>query len=217
MNLDRTLVVGADDLDADPDVLLGYVAERASNASPLQLGRGARLRSGTILYAGTSVGARLTTGHHVVVREQSSLGDEVALWSNTYVDYGCNLGDGVKVHVGCYLAQFSVLESGVFLAPGVILTNDLYPGDATSAELMTGPRIREGAQIGAGVTVLPFVEIGANSLIGAGSVVTHDVPANMVAFGIPARVAGPVDRLPAAELRLRPRYEQRHGRGGDPR
>lgn len=209
MTADLSPVIGAESLNADPDVVLGYAAERAPDAGPLCLGAGARIRSGTVLYAGTSIGARLSTGHHVVVREQSQLGDDVSLWSHAYLDYGCRIGDRVKVHVGCYLAQFTVLEDDVFLAPGVTCTNDLYPGDALSAELMLGPRIRARAQIGAGVTLLPFVEVGPDSLVGAGSVVTRDVPAGMVAYGVPARVTGPVHGPAAVAPRLRRRYEQR--------
>jgi acetyltransferase-like isoleucine patch superfamily enzyme len=213
MSADRTHVQGAEALDADADVVLGYPAERAPGAGPLHLGPGARLRSGTVLYAGSRIGARLSTGHHVVVREESVLGDDVSLWSNTYVDYGCRLGDGVKLHVGCYLAQYSTLEDDVFLAPGVVFTNDLYPGDPTSAQLMMGPCVRSGAQLGAGVTVLPFIEIGAGALIGAGSVVTHDLPAGVVAYGSPAQVVGSVDRLLAGQARLRARYDLRVGGG----
>jgi acetyltransferase-like isoleucine patch superfamily enzyme len=205
---------GSKELSADPDVVLGYLSDRLPDAEPLRLGARARLRSGTVLYAGTTIGDDFTSGHHVVVREESRVGDRVSIWSGSYVDYGCAIGDGVKVHVNCYIAQFSILEDGVFLAPGVVFTNDLYPGDAASAALMTGPRVREGAQIGASVTLLPFVEIGAGSLIGAGSVVTHDIPPLVVAYGAPARVAGPVSGLDDPRERLRQRFDARHGASG---
>ena len=67
------------------------------------------------------------------------------------------------------------------------IANDLYPGDERSAELMAGPRIGAGAQIGVNVTILPYVRIGAGALVGAGSVVTRDVPAGTVAVGQPGR------------------------------
>ncbi|HSL56954.1 MAG TPA: hypothetical protein VK866_03850, partial [Acidimicrobiales bacterium] len=88
-------------------------------------------------------------------------------------------------------------------------TNDLHPGDAASAELMTGPRIGARAQIGAGVTLLPFIDIGEGALIGAGSVVTRDVPPGVVAVGSPARVIGSVTALPAPGRRMRERFEAR--------
>ncbi len=180
----------------DNGVEVGYPDER-TNGGPLVLGPGARLRTGTVLYDGSRIGARFTTGHGVVVREGCEIGADVAVWSNTVIDYGCRIGDRVKIHAGCYVAQYTELEDDVFLAPGVSIANDLYPGDGDSAERMSGPHVAAGAQIGAGVTILPFVRIGAGALIGSGSVVTRDIPPGVVAFGNPARPRRRVADLPA--------------------
>jgi acetyltransferase-like isoleucine patch superfamily enzyme len=179
----------------DQGVLVGYPVSR-TGASPLVLGADARLRSGTVLYDGTTIGRCLETGHGVIIREGCEIGDDVSVWSNSVIDYGCRIGDRVKIHCNCYVAQYTELEDDVFLAPGVTIANDLYPGDERSAQLMSGPRIGAGAQIGINVTILPYVRIGASALIGAGSVVTRDIPAGTVAFGNPA-----VIRRAAAKLR----------------
>jgi acetyltransferase-like isoleucine patch superfamily enzyme len=179
---------------ADHGVLAGYPVSQAK-AGPLVLGAGARLRSGTVLYDGSTIGRRLETGHGVVIREGCEVGDDVSVWSNSVIDYGCRIGSRVKIHCNCYVAQYTELEDDVFLAPGVTIANDLYPGDRRSAQRMAGPRIGAGAQIGVNVTILPFVRIGAGALIGAGSVVTRDIPAVVVAFGNPA-----VPRRMVAEL-----------------
>jgi acetyltransferase-like isoleucine patch superfamily enzyme len=171
----------------DPGVVLGCRPGRATTRE-LQLGDGVRLRSGTVIYEGSRIGDHFETGHHVVVREDNLIGDEVSIWSNSVVDYGCVIGDKVKIHCNCYLAQYSVIEEGAFLAPGVTLTNDLYPGRPESLDAMTGPTVGARAQLGAGVTVLPFVTIGSGALIGAGSVVTRDIPPDVIAFGCPAVV-----------------------------
>jgi acetyltransferase-like isoleucine patch superfamily enzyme len=186
---------------ADEGVLAGYPVSRDA-ARPLVLGPGARLRSGTVLYDGTTIGQRLQTGHGVVIREGCQIGDDVCIWSNTVVDYGCRLGDRVKVHCNCYIAQYTELDDDVFLAPGVTIANDLYPGDERSARLMAGPSIGAGAQIGVNVTILPFVRIGAGALIGAGSVVARDIPAAVVAFGNPATVRRQVSELRAIGPRV---------------
>jgi acetyltransferase-like isoleucine patch superfamily enzyme len=186
---------------ADRDVLIGYPVSRV-DTDPLILGPGARLRSGTVIYDGTTIGRSLQTGHGVVIREACRIGDDVSIWSNSVVDYGCRIGDRVKIHCNCYVAQFTELEDDVFLAPGVTIANDLYPGDERSARLMAGPRIGAGAQIGVNVTILPFVRIGPGALIGAGSVVTRDVAAGVVAFGNPAVPHRRVAELPVMDTRV---------------
>ena len=186
---------------ADRDVLVGYPVSR-TGAGPLVIGADARLRSGTVLYDGTTIGRRLATGHGVIIREGCEIGDDVSVWSNSVIDYGCRIGDRVKIHCNCYVAQYSELEDDVFLAPGVTIANDLYPGDERSAQLMSGPRIGAGAQIGVNVTILPYVRIGASALIGAGSVVTRDIPAGTVAFGNPAVIRRAVTELPGMDERV---------------
>jgi acetyltransferase-like isoleucine patch superfamily enzyme len=189
-------------LKADHGVLAGYPVSRG-RAEPLILGPGARLRSGTVLYDGSRIGPRLQTGHGVVIREGCEVGDDVSVWTNSVIDYCCRIGNRVKIHCNCYVAQYSELEDDVFLAPGVMIANDLYPGDRRSAQLMAGPRIGAGAQIGVNVTILPFVRIGAGALVGAGSVVTRDIPAAVVAFGNPAVPHRTVAELPDIDTRVR--------------
>jgi acetyltransferase-like isoleucine patch superfamily enzyme len=179
-------LLGADPI-VDDGVVLGYASGRRGVAATLVIGDGARLRSGTVLYAGSRVGARFETGHNVVVREQNEIGDDVSIWSGSVIDYGCRIGHRVKVHANVYVAQFSVLEDDVFLAPGVVLANDLYPGQIAAPPLV-GPRLRRGAQIGVNATLRPAVEVGAGAIVGAGAVVVHDVPAGAVVAGNPARV-----------------------------
>src|ERR1700688_927886 len=186
---------------ADPDVRIGYPVTQGS-AEPPVLGPGARLRSGTVLYDGSTIGRCLETGHGVVIREGCEVGDGVSVWTNSVIDYGCRIGNRVKIHCNCYIAQYSELEDDVFLAPGVTIANDLYPGDRRSAQLMAGPRIGAGAQIGVNVTILPFVRIGAGALIGAGSVVTRDIPPVVVAFGNPAPPRRAVADLPVIDGRV---------------
>jgi acetyltransferase-like isoleucine patch superfamily enzyme len=201
MSSERASATGAEGIVADHGVLAGYPVSR-EDAAPLVLGAAARLRSGTVLYDGSTIGRRLQTGHGVVIREGCEVGDDVSVWTNSVIDYGCRIGNRVKIHCNCYVAQYSELEDDVFLAPGVTIANDLYPGDSRSAKLMSGPRIGAGAQIGVNVTILPFVRIGAGALIGAGSVVTRDIPAAVVAFGSPAMPRRAVADLPGIDGRV---------------
>ena len=151
--------------------------------------------SGSIIYNGVVLGAHARLGHNAVIREQNIIGDHFSLWTNSIVDYGCRIGNRVKIHCNVYVAQFTVLEDDVFLAPGVSIANDPHPGCAFSQQCMKGPTIRRGAKIGVNVTILPFVTIGEGALIGAGSVVTRDIPSGAVAVGNPARVVRSAESL----------------------
>jgi UDP-3-O-[3-hydroxymyristoyl] glucosamine N-acyltransferase len=190
------------DAGIDEGVVVGYPNERGPQVG-LELGPGARLRRGTIIYAASRIGRGLATGHNVVIREECTIGDDVSVWSNSVIDYGCEVGDDVKIHANCYVAQFTWIGAGAFLAPGVTLANDLYPGRDDSAAAMAGPTIEAGAQLGVNVTVLPYVTIGAGALVGAGAVVTRDVEPGTVVIGSPATPRGSTRDLPGIDDRVR--------------
>jgi acetyltransferase-like isoleucine patch superfamily enzyme len=181
------LILG-ENASVDETVILAYPASRQISKRLLVIGPHARILSGSVIYQGTTIGAHLTTGHNIVIREENSIGDNFRIWSNSIVDYGCKIGNRVKIHSNCYVAQFTTIEDDVFLAPGVTIANDIHPGCEQSAQCMRGPTIKRGAQIGVNVTLLPFITIGERALIGSGSVVTRDVPPETVVAGNPARV-----------------------------
>ena len=178
----------------DDSVLLGVRPGRHVRTNTLRVGRRAVVRSGCVLYGGTVIGDGFETGHNVVVREDNVLGDDVKIWNNSVIDYGCTIGNRVKIHSNCYIAQGTTIEDDAFVGPGVGFANDPHPGSATHL-CMRGPTIKRGAQIGVNVTILPFVTIGERALVGAGSVVTHDVAPGTVVVGNPARVLKSVEEV----------------------
>lgn len=175
------------DAAVDEGVVLGYAVGRPIEDRVLRIGKGARIRWGTVIYCGSSIGDHLETGHGAVIREENIIGHGVWIWSNSVIDYGCELGAGVRIHSNVYLAQFTEVGDSAFLGPGVTTTNDPHP---ICGECMKGPVIEARARIGANSTILPRVRIGEDSLIAAGSVVTRDVPVGSVVLGNPARVVG---------------------------
>jgi acetyltransferase-like isoleucine patch superfamily enzyme len=179
----------------DPGVILGYLPGRQIDRLELKIGKGARIRSGTIIYAGSTIGDNLETGHNVLIREQSDIGENFTIWSNSVIDYGCTIGNSVVIRCNVYIPQFTVIEEEVSIAPGCSFANDFHPGCPTFRECMRGPVLKRGARIGANVTILPKVTIGDFSLVGAGSVVTKDVPAFSVVYGNPAKVLKKVTEL----------------------
>jgi acetyltransferase-like isoleucine patch superfamily enzyme len=171
----------------DIGVLVGYLPSRSIELE-LNIGPGARIRSGTVIYGGSRIGSNLETGHNVVIREQNEIGDNFRIWNNAVIDYGCSIGNNVKIHNKVYIGQFSTIEDDVFVAPGVTFANDIHPGCPDSSRCLKGPYIKKGAQIGINCTLLPRVVIGENSVIGSGSVVTKDIPPGVVVYGNPAKV-----------------------------
>ena len=180
----------------DGTVVLGYIPERRTRLSKkVTIGKKAYIRSNTVIYLGVKIGDDLNVGHNVVIREENSIGNSFNIWSNSIVDYGCKIGNRVKLHSNVYVAQFTVLEDDVFLAPGVIIGNDMHPGCKFSKKCLKGPVVKKGAQVGINATILPRVIIGKHVLIGAASVVTQDIPDYSMAFGNPARVHGDVREI----------------------
>lgn len=176
-------------------VQIGAVPGRKVSDLKLVIGDGANVRSGTVIYLGSRIGDRLETGHNAVIREENVIGNHFSIWTNSVLDYGCKIGDNVKIHCNCYVSQFTTMEDGVFLAPGVTVANDLHPGSPDFLACMKGPTLKKGAQIGCSVTLLPHVTVGEHSLIGAGSVVTKDIPPFSLAYGNPARVVKKITEL----------------------
>lgn len=188
------LLVDAE-IDCDQTALIGYAPGRRVENLILRVGPRARLRSGTVIYAGSTIGADFQTGHNVIVREENILGDHVQIWNNTTIDYGCRIGSNVKIHANCYVAQFTTIEDEVFLAPGVTIANDIHPGCAFSSDCMHGPTLKRGVKVGVNVTILPMVTIGEDTVIGSGAVVTRDIPPRSLVVGNPGRISKRVDEL----------------------
>jgi acetyltransferase-like isoleucine patch superfamily enzyme len=191
MNENKLIVLGRD-CQVDPAVHLGYRTGRDIEIVPTRIGERAKIRTGTVIYTNAIIGDRLETGHNVVIREENVIGNNFSIWNNSCVDYGCTIGNNVRIHNGVYVAQFTTIEDDVFLAPGVMLANDPHP---ICTKCMQGPTLKKGCRLGVNVTVLSHVVIGEGALIGAGSVVTQDIPPHTLAYGNPARPRKHVDEL----------------------
>jgi acetyltransferase-like isoleucine patch superfamily enzyme len=155
--------------------------------TPLRVGRDAVIRSHVVLYRGATVGDSFHAGHGVLVREATSIGNHVSIGSHSVVEHHVEVGDGVRLHSGCFVPELCVLESGSWLGPGVILTNSRYPNRADSKAKLQGVRVGRGAVVGAGAVLLPGVRVGAGALVGAGAVVVGDVTPGAMVVGNPAR------------------------------
>lgn len=177
---------------ADSNVIVGYLPDRKIEDLTLELGDYFHLRSGTVIYGGSRIGKHLNTGHNVVIREQNIIGDNLSIWSNSVIDYGCTIGNSVRIHNNVYVAQYTIIEDDVFLAPGVMIANDLHP---ICTLCMKGPTIKKGARIGINSTIMARITVGEYALVGAGANVINDVPSHTFVAGNPARIIKKVDEF----------------------
>ncbi len=149
-----------------------------------------------------TIGPGAKIWHQAQVREGARIGANCVIGKGAYVDFDVSIGANSKLQNGVYVYHGTTVESGVFLGPGVILTNDRLPRAInpdgslkTDTDWEVSPiLVQRGASIGAGTIVLPGVTIGEFAMIGAGAVVTRDVPPHGLAAGNPARLRGYVCR-----------------------
>jgi acetyltransferase-like isoleucine patch superfamily enzyme len=165
---------------------------------PTVIGNGTIVSTAAVVFAGSTIGARVILGDQSCVRERVTIGDDVVLGRGSLIENDTTVGALTKIQADAYITAYSTLEESVFIAPCVVTTNDNYMGRTEKRHaLVKGPTIRRGARIGGAAILCPGVEIGAEAFVGAGAVVTKDVPGGVVVVGSPARVLRDV---PADEL-----------------
>jgi acetyltransferase-like isoleucine patch superfamily enzyme len=165
---------------------------------PTEIGDGTVVSTGAIVFAGSRIGARVILGDQSCVRERVTIGDDVVLGRGSLVENDTTVGAMSRIQAEAYITAYSTLEEHVFVAPCVVTTNDNFMGRTERRrDFMKGPTIRRGARIGGGATLCPGVEIGEEAYVGAGAVVTKDVPPRVIVVGNPARV---LREVPEEEL-----------------
>ena len=157
--------------------------------APAVIGAGTIVSTGAIVFAGTTVGDRVILGDQSCVRERVQIGDDVVVGRGSLIENDTTIGAMTKIQADAYITAYSTLEEHVFIAPCVVTTNDNWMGRTEKRfGNIKGPTIRRGARIGGGAVLCPGVEIGEDAFVGAGAVVTKDVPPRVVVVGSPARV-----------------------------
>jgi acetyltransferase-like isoleucine patch superfamily enzyme len=151
----------------------------------LIVGRNCIIRSGTCIYSDVSIGDDVSFGHNAMVRENVRIGKNTLIGTGVVIDGSCQIGERVSIQTGVYICTNSTIEDSVFLGPHAVFTNDKYVTQKKTK--LVGPTVRRGASIGANSLLMPAVEIGEGSVIGAQSLVTHIVPPRSIYVGIPAR------------------------------
>lgn len=139
-----------------------------------------------------NVGPNTKVGPFSFIREGAVIGKECDIAPNVFIDSHVVIGDRVTLSGGVQLWNGSKIEDDVLISPNVALTNKKI-SDSTASSKIEGIFIKRGAIIGANATILPGIIIGSHSIIGAGAVVTKDVPPNAIVVGNPAKITGYVN------------------------
>ena len=152
-----------------------------------------------VLFDDVKIGDGTRIGNFVFIRDRTSIGKACTIGSYVDIEGDVQIGDFVSLQSACYLTRGVIIEDTVFCGPRLVTMNDKkvsYRRPSIGFHRQA-PRILRAARIGGGVVLCPGTTVGENALVGAGSVVTRDIPDRAIAVGNPARVIG---KVPANEI-----------------
>ena len=153
----------------------------------VEIGENVLIGGQAVIHSGVRIGDGARIGDHAQVRDGAVIGAGSTIGSFSSVDPGVLVGARVSVQTRCYITGGTRIEDDVFVGPGVTLTNDNTMDRHPADKQFEGPLLRRACRIGAGATICPGIEIGAEAFVAAGSVVAADVAARAVVMGVPAR------------------------------
>src|SRR5439155_20697423 len=164
--------------------------------APLTVGDTCIVGTGAVLYRGAAIDGKVLMADLCTIRENVTIGRGTIVGRGVTVENFCTVGRYCKLESECYITAYSELEDRVFVAPGVVTSNDNFVGrTAERFKHFKGVVVRKGGRIGAGTVLLPGVVVGEDALVAAGSVVTRDGAPRTIVRGGPAKArrAGPAE------------------------
>jgi acetyltransferase-like isoleucine patch superfamily enzyme len=156
--------------------------------APLVIEDGATICTQAIVFAGGRIGPGAIVGDQAYVRERTRIGADSVVGRATTVDNDVVIGARVRLQSNVYVTAFSEIDDDVFVGPCAMTTNDDTMARRSPDKPMEGARLRRACRVGGGAVILPGVEVGEEAFVAAGAVVTRDVPAHKVVWGVPARI-----------------------------
>lgn len=161
------------------------------------IGSNAFIRSHTVIYYGNTIGKNFNTGNKTNIREYCNIGDKVSIGTLTVVEHHVEIGNNVRIHSQAFIPEYTILEDDCWIGPNVVFTNAKYPNSPSAKDNLSGVHVMSKVVIGANCTILPGITLEESCIVGAGSVVTKDVPSGVVVAGNPAKIINNVQNIQA--------------------
>jgi acetyltransferase-like isoleucine patch superfamily enzyme len=162
---------------------------------PCILGDDIIIGTSVVIYAGCTIGKKCLVADLSTIRENVSIGIKTIIGRGVAVENYCNIGSCCKLETNAYITAYSEVEDYVFIAPGVVTSNDNYAGrDIERFNHFKGVTIKKGGRIGAQATILPGKIINEDTFVAAGAVVTKDTEAEAIYIGNPAKKYSKVEQ-----------------------
>lgn len=153
------------------------------------IGRQCLIGAHAVIYRGAVLEGYNLIADGAAVREQVEIGEYTIIGRNATIENKTRVGKKCKLETNCYITAYSEIEDYCFIAPGVHTTNDNYLGRTQERfKHFKGVTVKRGGRIGGHAVILPGLVIGEDAVVGAGSVVTHDVPPRKIVIGQPAKL-----------------------------
>ncbi len=170
------------------------IANTAIVDETASIGENTIIQHGAIIEKGCKIGRNCRIGSYAILRPGTIIGDHSVFGNLSICEGNTIIGNHVTFHSQCHITSGMLIEDWVFVAPHFTPANtkNISHGRENVPLILEGPIIRFGARIGVAVTLLPAVVIGREAFIGAGAVVTKDIPDYAIAIGVPAKVVGTI-------------------------
>lgn len=170
---------------------MDFFNDHMNHKHELIIGKNAIIRSGCIIYSGSTIGDYFQTGHRVTIREMTTIGNNVSTGTLTDIQGYCKIGNYVRMHSSVHIGQASIVDDCCWIYPYVVLTNDPTPPSDTEK----GVHIHSFAIIATSSVILPGIDVQSDSLVGAGAIVNRNVDKYQVIVGNPGKVKGDIREI----------------------
>lgn len=190
-----------DNVRIDDHTTIGKQPMKAANSAvtddraqpPAAIGSDCIIGAHVVLYAGCALASGVMVADQASIREDVSVGTQTIIGRGVAVENECSIGKRCKLETNVYLTAYSTIEDDVFMAPGVLTSNDNYIGRTEERfEHYGGVTVERGGRLGLGAVILPNKTVESDAVVAAGAVLTRDAEAEVIVAGVPARPLRPV-------------------------